>query len=139
MFLCTVSSLPKILMQTPQQHVLVIEDDRALRRALVDQLVRAGFAVDEAVDGDVGLEKITVSRPDLVLLDLAMPKCSGVAMLKEAQRREVSLPPVIVLTNDGSMLALSEVLDRGVTEYIVKTDTTPEQIVATVRERLARV
>ncbi len=95
--------------------------------------------MDEAVDGDVGLEKITVSRPDLVLLDLAMPKCSGVAMLKEAQRREVSLPPVIVLTNDGSMLALSEVLDRGVTEYIVKTDTTPEQIVATVRERLARV
>lgn len=120
--------------QAKKQSILVVEDEVSLRNALRDKFVREGFDVFEARDGVEGLEVSLREHPDLILLDIVMPKMDGMTMLgkirADAWGKNVK---VIVLTN------LSDV---GITydsyDYLVKSDWKIEDVVAIVRERLSK-
>lgn len=103
----------------PLANVLIVEDDAAIRRGLVDALKFAGYAVQEAPDGKAGLERATASGIDLVLLDILMPRMDGLTMLERLRKVKPSLP-VIFLTARGQEQDRVRGLKAGADDYVVK-------------------
>jgi len=102
-------------------RVLVIEDDDAIRRLLVRSLEAEGFGVISLADGDAGIRAIHEHQPDLVLLDLTLPRVDGFDLLRRlrADARTVALP-VIVLTAHTASADMVAALDAGADDYIAK-------------------
>ncbi|HEX3999465.1 MAG TPA: response regulator transcription factor [Pirellulales bacterium] len=111
-------------------HVLTIEDDPAIRRGIVDSLRFAGYAPLEAGRGDEGLRMATERNYDLLLLDLVLPGCDGLEILK-AVRTQRPTQPVILLTARGDECDRVAGLRLGADDYVVKPFS--------VKELLARV
>ena len=103
----------------PLGTVLVVEDDAAIRRGLVDMLRFAGYAVREAGDGQAGLDAALTGPVDLVLLDILMPRMDGLSVLREVRRARATLP-VIMLTARGEEEDKVRGLKEGADDYIVK-------------------
>lgn len=112
------------------RNVVVIEDEEAIRRGVVDALTVAGFVAVEAGDGEVGLREARRAGVDLVLLDLLLPKKDGFDVLRELRVTHPSLP-VIILTARGSEDDRVRGLRSGADDYVVKPFS--------ARELLARV
>lgn len=100
-------------------RILVVEDDPAIRRGLVDALTFSSYAASEAADGKAGLDAALSQDIDLVLLDMLMPRMDGMAMLKELRRAKPTLP-VIVLTAKGEEDDRVRGLRAGADDYVVK-------------------
>ncbi len=122
---------------TPLQTdaVLVVEDDAALRKALVEHLTNEGFVVRTAENGVTGLATALSERPRLIILDLRLPALSGDELLHKLRGAEGPQPYVIVLTNDERMLTVGKTMDDGVTDYLVKADVTLARVVELARAR----
>lgn len=103
----------------PQGTVLVVEDDAAIRRGLVDALKFASYATREAPDGAAGLDAALTLDVDLVLLDVLMPKMDGFTMLRELRKAKPALP-VIILTAKGEEQDRVRGLRDGADDYVVK-------------------
>jgi two-component system, OmpR family, KDP operon response regulator KdpE len=99
-------------------HVLVIEDDPAIRSALIRSLGERGHAVSSAADAMSGLREAVETRPDLVLLDLGLPDLDGTELLR--MLRAVSKVPVIVATARDDDASIVRALDAGADDYVVK-------------------
>jgi len=102
-----------------KQRILVIEDDAAIRRGVVDALSFAGYEPLQAADGAAGLEAALNARPDLVLLDLLLPRMDGLDVLQRI-REEASALPVIILTARGTEDDRVKGLKLGADDYVVK-------------------
>jgi DNA-binding response OmpR family regulator len=100
-------------------QILTIEDDPAIRRGIVDSLRFAGYAPLEAARGDEGLRMATERSYDLLLLDLVLPGCDGLQILK-AVRAKRPTQPVIVLTARGDENDRVAGLRMGADDYVVK-------------------
>ena len=99
-----------------------------------------GFDVQLAGDGRTGVELVKTFRPDLVLLDMQMPEVDGLAALRQIRKEEWGKDtPVIILTNLGIEESPKELQSLGISGYIVKADLTPRQVVARVKETLAKI
>ena len=120
----------------PGPRVLVIEDEAAMRMALEDVLAVDGFRVLTASDGEVGLETAVSERPDLVLLDVMLPKLDGLAVCAELRRRH-AVVPILMLTARGQVSDRVAGLDTGADDYLVKPFSTDE-LLARVRALLRR-
>jgi len=102
-------------------HILVVDDSEVLRRIVVFNLVRNGYTVSEASDGEEALQKLKESTPDLVILDIMMPKMNGFEVLKVMKQDEnLSKVPVIVLTAKGGENDLQEGLKLGADIFLTK-------------------
>lgn len=119
--------------------VLVVEDEEILLTALKEELLTGGYEVDGAEDGVEGLEKVKTFKPDLILLDLLMPKMDGMEMLQklkaDSETRDV---PVVILTNLSDYEKISEALSLGAMDYLVKANYKLEDLLDKVRTVLAR-
>ncbi len=123
------------------KKILIVEDELSARKALVEKFHSEGFEVAIAFDGEEGLEQSNRIHPDLILLDLVMPKMDGMTMLKKLREsgewgKQV---PVIILTNlssddDGRISDVAELLP---TYYLVKTDWRLSDVVEKVKGRLS--
>jgi DNA-binding response OmpR family regulator len=114
----------------PAKTILTIEDDAAIRRGIVDALRYVGYGVLEAGHGDLGLEMAVRQQYDLLLLDLVLPGCGGLDILR-AVRSTRPTQPVIILTARGDEHDRVEGLRGGADDYVVKPFS--------VKELLARV
>ena len=105
------------------RRILLVEDDRFLRRACEVSLRQRGYVVTTAVDGEEALRKVGAERPDLILLDLLMPKMTGTEVLKalraEKATREIR---VLILSNSSREEDIEEINALGVSGYFVKAD-----------------
>jgi DNA-binding response OmpR family regulator len=118
------------------QRILIVEDEPAMRRGLEDVLLAEGYRVLTAADGEAGLRQALDEKPDLILLDLMMPKLDGYAMCEELRR--LSNPvPVLMLTAKGQVEDRVAGLDAGADDYLVKPFS-PEELLARVRALLRR-
>jgi DNA-binding response OmpR family regulator len=119
------------------RRILVAEDDRFLRKAAEMALKRQGYTVLTAADGEEALRAAQSELPDLILLDLIMPKLNGFdvlqALKKEAPTAKI---PVIVLSNLGQDRDVQHAMDAGATAYFIKTDLSLQALVQRVEETL---
>ena len=118
-------------------RILIIEDERPMRTALVDALEAEGHRVLTAADGEEGLERALAEKPDLILLDLMMPKLDGYAVCAEL-RRLANPVPILILTAKGQLDDRVKGLDLGADDYLVKPFSS-EELLARVRAVLRRV
>lgn len=129
--------------QTKKHTILlieIVEDEASLRNALHDKFAHEGFNVLRAKDGDEGIEIALREQPDLILLDIAMPKLDGISMMRKLRTenqwgRHV---PIILLTN---LSPDNELMNREINEnqpafYLVKSDWKIDDVVKKAREVL---
>lgn len=122
-----------------KQNIAIIEDESAIRRMYAFKLKHSGYLVCEAEDGIKGLELIEKQAPDLILLDLRMPRMSGEEMLREMRGTEWGKKiPVIVLTNISRAEAPRTLWHLGVSDFIVKSNSTPQRVVERVKDILSK-
>jgi DNA-binding response OmpR family regulator len=110
--------------------ILVVEDDLSLSDVLAFTLRRAGYEVVTAFDGQAALEQWEKERPDLIVLDLNLPKLDGLAVCRQIRSREQT--PIIILSVRSGDEAIVKGLDIGADDYVVKPFS-PNQLVARVR------
>jgi DNA-binding response OmpR family regulator len=119
-----------------KERLLVIEDERPMRTALADALAAHGYRVITAENGEIGLEKALHEKPDLVLLDVMMPRLDGFAVCAEFRKVD-QRTPVLFLTAKGMVQDRVKGLDAGADDYLVKPFST-EELLARVRALLRR-
>ena len=125
-------------MDLPVKRILLAEDDRFLRRAAEAALKRAGFTVLAAADGEEALRMARAEKPDLVLLDLIMPKLQGFEVLKALKADPgTATVPVVVLSNLGQDGDVQRALEGGAVAYLVKANLSLDELVSRARETLA--
>jgi len=117
-------------------RVLIIEDEFAMRTALADCLSAEGYRVLTAADGAEGLQRALAERPDLILLDVMMPKLDGFAVCAELRRLQHAAP-ILMLTAKGQLEDRVHGLDCGADDYLVKPFSLDE-LLARVRALLRR-
>lgn len=118
-------------------HILIVEDEDFLIRALEDNLVAEGYTVDIAKDGEEAVKKIRKKKPDLVLLDILMPKKDGFFVLEEIKKNpEWKLIPVIVLSNLGEDTTIKRALEMGADDYFVKSQHPIQEVIEKVKDYL---
>ena len=119
------------------KKILFVEDEPALQATLGNALRQEGFTVVAALNGDDGLRAAGDERPDLILLDLVLPKRSGFdvleALKQNAETRDI---PVIVLTNLESAKDVDRALALGATTFLVKASYEIDEVIAKVRHAL---
>ncbi|MDO9021454.1 MAG: sigma-54 dependent transcriptional regulator [Deltaproteobacteria bacterium] len=103
----------------PRARVLVVDDDRSIRRSLEKYLGDLGYAVTTAADGQEGLDALDAVSPDVVLLDLGLPIIDGLEFLERVRGRE-GMPPVLVVTARDDMRSTITAMQRGAWDYMVK-------------------
>ena len=118
-------------------RLLIIEDERPMRIGLQDCLEAEGFRVLTAPDGESGLQRAVAEKPDLILLDIMMPRLDGLAVCAELRRLGHAMP-ILMLTAKGQVEDRVTGLDAGADDYLVKPFST-EELLARVRALLRRV
>jgi len=116
-----------------------VEDDKFLSDMYCTKLTASGFLVELAGDGEEGLAKIKATKPDLVLLDIVLPKKDGFEILREIKNDEsLKNIPVVALTNLGQKEEVERGLKLGAADYIIKAHFTPTEVEAKVRAILEK-
>ena len=124
-------------MTTQSKTILIVEDEKDLREALATAFTYEGFLTLTAEDGEIGLATALREKPDMILLDVMMPKMDGLAVLKNLRKDEWGKEArVIVMTALDELDKVAEVIEAGVDEYIMKTSITLNGIVTKVKEKL---
>ena len=118
------------------ERILIIEDETPMRTALADVLAGEGYRALTAADGEIGLRKAVEEKPDLILLDIMLPRLDGFAVCAEL-RRLGNAVPVLMLTAKGQVEDRVTGLDAGADDYLVKPFST-EELLARVRALLRR-
>jgi CheY-like chemotaxis protein len=110
-------------------RILLIEDDQFLRKACEVSLKKRGFTVLTAVDGEAGLRKAREETPDIILMDMLMPKMSGIealeALKKDDQMRGI---PVVILSNSSGEAAVQRAEALGAIGYLVKASLSLQEL-----------
>ena len=112
-----------------KKTILIIEDEEVLLRALYIRLKKLGFIISSATDGETGLQVAQRIKPDLILLDLILPKMGGFEVL-EVLKADLAFKkiPIIVLSNLGDNKDIKKAKSLGATDYFVKANTKLEVI-----------
>lgn len=114
--------------------ILFIEDEPALQKALGDFLRESGYEVVAALDGETGLGLSARERPDLVLLDLILPRIGGLDVLQRMRGDpKLNSVPVIVLTNVESNEAVEQALSLGAKAFLVKASYNLDEVLAKIK------
>lgn len=122
--------------------ILLIEDDKILQKMYQDKFATIDYKLDVASDGEEGLKKIEEEKPDFILLDLMMPKLSGIQVLKtlksEDETKDIPVAILSVIPEDDPLLEGHTDLLKEVIAYFRKDESNPSQIVETVKQYLEK-
>lgn len=119
--------------QTNKKLIVLIEDEEILSNLLVQKLVKSGYEVKSATDGESGLNLIFEAKPDLVLLDMMLPKLNGFDILKKLTEQKM-LPglPVIIISNSGQPIEIERAKKMGIRDYLIKVNFNPDEVLLKV-------
>ena len=119
------------------RRILLAEDDRFLRKAAEATLKRHGFSVVTATDGEEALRLAQAELPDLILLDLIMPKIQGFEVLRTLKANPPTAAiPVIIISNLGQAHDVQQALEAGAAAYLVKANLSLQDLVKQVEAAL---
>lgn len=125
-------------MQPSDKKVLIIDDDKLILKISKDTFLSAGFQVQEAENGELGLKIAETFKPDIILLDILMPIMDGMTMLKKLREYEWGREiPVIVLTSLKDSSNISTAMENKVFQYIIKDDFKAQTLLESAKEILS--
>ena len=117
--------------------ILLIEDEQIMLNLLQRKLTEEGYEVSIAKDGEEGLETMAKEKPDIILLDIIMPKKGGFEVMEEMQKdpnlKEI---PVIIISNSGQPVELSRAQKLGARDWLIKTEFDPQEVIDKVKKQL---
>lgn len=122
-----------------KQSILIIEDEQMLMSIMETKLKKAGYQIFKAENGLKGLDIAFKERPDLILLDLIMPVMDGISFLEKLRQNQWGRSAKVIVTtnlNDGDHMNMA--LKDGVSDYFIKSNMTPMDIVLKVEEKLGK-
>jgi len=120
-----------------EKKILVVEDDGVLRDVLMEKLKTVGYEAIGAEDGEVAIQKIKENKPDMVLLDILMPKKDGMEVLEDMHAdEEMKNIPVIVISNSGQPVEIERAKKLGAKDFLVKAIFDPNEVLAKVKSIL---
>ncbi|MEI7765699.1 MAG: response regulator [bacterium] len=119
------------------KKVLIVEDDIHVSKVFQVQVEKAGFVAIVSEDGEEALRVLEAEKPDLVILDLMIPKKDGFEVLEEARKMpEFQKIPIVVISNLGQDTDKARALGLGATEYLVKVDFSIQEIINKIKDYL---
>lgn len=120
-----------------QQKVLIIEDEETLSQMYEMKFQKEGFEVATALDGQAGVDQVKKFKPEIILLDIILPKLDGFTVLEQIKADDTAKNiPVIMLTNLGQSEDVEKGKKMGAVDYLVKANCTPMDVVKKVQEHL---
>jgi len=120
-----------------KKKILIVEDEKILGEMYKDTFSHAGFEIVLADSAEQGMEMLSEIKPDLILLDILLPRMNGVGFLGWLKNQpELSSIPVIAFSNYDDLPTKKEALDLGVKDYLIKTNYTPQEIIEKVKSYL---
>lgn len=122
-------------------NVLLVEDDNFLRSICSQKLVKEGFTVYEALDGEMALAEIEKIKPDIILLDIILPAIDGFEVLGKIRAnpsKKIANTPIIMLSNLGQDDDIKKAMSMGANDYLVKAHFTIEEIISKVKKVLGK-
>lgn len=119
-----------------KHKILVVEDDETLREVYALKLSMEGFEVGTAADGLEGLEQAKQLSPDLIILDMMMPRMDGIEFLRVYSSESGGSAKVLVASNKTISQEIDEAKRLGASDYLVKSQITPDELVMQVRKLL---
>jgi DNA-binding response OmpR family regulator len=119
------------------KKILFIEDESALQKTFGDLLGAKGYKMVSALDGELGINLARTERPDLILLDLVLPKVHGLDVLKKLKEYPATKNiPVMILTNLEGISEVEKALELGATTYLVKAQYDLEEVFFKIKKAL---
>ena len=119
-----------------KKKILIVDDDASLRQLYGFELGKS-YEILEAVDGEEGLAKAKIEKPDLILLDIMMPKFDGIAYVSKIKEdADLANIPIIMLTNFGQENLIQQAFNLGVNDYLLKYKITPEEMLEKISQVL---
>ena len=120
------------------KKILIIEDEKILGEMYRDRFSQAGFDVALAVSAEEGMEAVPKVKPDLILLDILLPRANGVGFMEWLKKqKEFSSILVVAFSNYDEPTTKKEAFRLGVKDYLIKTNYTPSEIVARIKQLLS--
>jgi len=121
------------------KKILLIEDEEIMIDLLQKKLIREGYEVSVARDGEKGLKAMREVKPDLVLLDIIMPKMGGLEVMEEmAKDKELKKISVIVVSNSGQPVELDRAQKLGAKDWLIKTEFDPQEVIDKVVKQIGK-
>ena len=121
------------------KNILLIEDEQLLIDLLQKKLKQDGYEIEVAKDGLEGMQKMREFKPDLILLDIVMPKMGGLEVMEEmAKDEQLKNIPIIVTSNSGQPVELDRAQRLGARDWLVKTEFDPQEVVEKVIKQIGK-
>jgi len=118
-------------------HVLLVEDDTFLANIYKTKFEMEGYKISVSSNGEIGLKDVKSKKPDIILLDILLPKMDGFAVLEKLKKdAEIKDIPVILLTNLGQKDDVEKGLEMGAVDYLIKAHFKPSEVVDKVKKVL---
>ncbi len=116
------------------KKILLVEDEEILINILTKKLIKEGYDVSTARNGQEGLEMMRKEKPDLILLDVVMPKMGGFEVMEEMNKDEkLKKISVIIVSNSGQPVELDRAKKLGAKDWLIKTDFDPQEVIEKVK------
>jgi len=121
------------------KKILLVEDEELIIDLLSKKLEKEGYQISIAKNGEEGLMIMKSGKPDLVLLDIIMPKKGGFEVMEEMQRdEELRKIPVIVISNSGQPVELDRAQKLGARDWLIKTEFDPKEVLEKVKKQIGK-
>jgi len=120
------------------KKIILIEDEEIILNLLQKKLTLEGYDVSVARDGEDGLNKMREAKPDLILLDIIMPKKGGFEVMEEMQKdKALKNIPIIVISNSGQPVEIDRAQKLGATDWLIKTEFDPQEVIEKVKKQFS--
>jgi len=121
------------------KKILLVEDEEIMIGLLQRKLTQEGYEISVARDGEEGLKTMKEIKPDLILLDIIMPKMGGLEVMEEMAKDEgIKDIPVIVISNSGQPVELDRAQKLGAKDWLIKTEFDPQEVVDKVVKQIGK-